>query len=258
MSNLILPRLLCGIGVAGSLAMTSSAATVIYADDFNFTGGMNGRTPTITTGGATWNTVVSAADAWSGNGSSVNSTTAVRSALLPFTPEDGYIYELSVKMSGASTGTSSNWISVGFGLPTSTTSGNFTSGAPNGGNGTMILRENGNYGSFTSRGGTNSITGTPSAAIPSFTAGTFYDYKVTLDTSGANWVTKYHFGGSEVASFTWTTDPSIGYVMLTSNTTSGSARFDDFLLTAQAVPEPASVALCGLAGMLALSRRRRN
>jgi hypothetical protein len=241
--------------------MTASASTVIYADDFNFSGAMHGRTPTTTTGGATWNTLVTTTtpntDPWSGNGTSVNSSTDIRSAMLPFTPVDGYIYELSVKMSGASTATSSKWISVGFGLPDATTSGNFTSVAPNGGNGTMILRENGAYGSFTTRGGTNNITGTPAAAVPSFTAGTFYDYKVVLDTSGANWVTTYHLGGNQVASFTWSTDPSIGYVMLTSNTTSGSARFDDFLLTAQAVPEPASVALCGLAGMLALSRRRR-
>jgi len=238
-------------GAIFGAALSLSNAAVVYQDDFDFTGAMNGRAPTVApSAGLTWTTSTT----WKGNGTSITAESAVKAAYLPFTPENGYIYELSVKMANTFNSASTVWTSVGFGVASPLVTSNFTTATDGGGFGTLILRENGNYQGYSTRA-TSAVTGT---ATPGYASGVFIDFKVVLDTSSSTWVTRYFVGGTQVGTYNWTAgNPPIGSIMLTTTSASPSARFDDFLFTSQAVPEVSSSALCGLAGVLLLSRRRR-
>ena len=230
--------------MAGLLTLEVSAAT-IYEDNFNFTGNLNNRA----IGGTAWTT----SDTWAGNGSSVTAASSVKTASLPFAPQEGYLYELSVQMANGGAG-GTNWTAISFGPANPAVTGNFTTASPHGGFGSMILRENGNYQGFSTRA-SSVVSGT---AVPGFAADTFYDFKITLNTAGTFWVTNYFFDGNNVGTYTWDPDdPPIGSVMLSTSTASSSARFDNFQLTSVQVPEASSMALSGIAGILIFSRRRR-
>jgi hypothetical protein len=241
---------------AGMLLGLSSQAATIYSDDFNFTGTLNTRTPTETTGGAQW---VSSDTIWTANGSSLSPGAATRSAYLPFVPQSGMIYELTARMSNADS-TSTNWISLGFNANAAPeVTANFTG---NNGIGTVILRENGQNQTYSGPavGGVGSGTG---LTIPGYAAGTFYEFKIVLNTMATNWTFDVYRDGTQLdvngglagSTHTWTTNPTIGSVQLSSNSTSGSARYDSFSLVA--IPEPSSVLSLVTAGALGLLRRRR-
>lgn len=241
----------------GALLSVSSQAAIIYQDDFNFTGSLNGRTPTQTTGGATW---TSSDTIWTADGSSLNPGVATRTAYLPFQPQNGMIYELTARMSNASSN-NANWISLGFNqneAPGITT--NFTGSE---GIGTVILRENGQNQTYSGPNvsGVGSGTG---LTIPGYAADTFYEFKIVLNTMGTNWTFDVYRDGTQLdvngtgtagLTHTWTTNPTIGSVQLSSNSSSGSARYDYFSL--EAIPEPSSVLSLAAAGLLGLIRRRR-
>lgn len=96
-------------GVALTLAASISLqAVVIFQEDFNGTPGanLNGTTPTITTGGATWN----ANPVFDADGSVAD--TADGGAWLAFVPQAGEIYQLTASFDVTSGGT--NWLSLGF------------------------------------------------------------------------------------------------------------------------------------------------
>lgn len=240
----------CTLAVGATLSLSSKAA-IIYQDDFNFTGALNGRTPIQTTG-ANW----TADPSWTANGSSVNPTTANRSANLPFTAVNGMIYELTATMSNAS-GSTTTWISLGFhGSGTPAVNSNFTSG----GIATAILRDDGNNQFYAGSGASNT---SGNLAIPGFAANTFYEYKIVLNTMGANWTYDVYRDGTQLdvngsaagLTYTWAVNPSINSIMLSSNTASGSARYDSFSFVA--IPEPSSMLCLVTAGALGLVRRRR-
>ena len=237
---------------AGALLSLSAQAAIIYQDDFNFSGSLNGRTPNQTTG-SNW----TAFGTWTGNGASITPGEANRSAYLPFVPQSGMIYELTAGMSNAS-GSATTWISLGFsesGTPPS--NNNFTSG----GIATVILRDNSLNQTYAGSGVANS---SGSLNFPTFVANTFYEYKVVLNTTGANWTYDVYRdgvqldvnGGAAGLTYTWSSgNPTIGSVLLSNNTASSSARYDYFRL--EAIPEPSSVLSLAAAGLLGLLRRRR-
>lgn len=245
----------CTLTVGMLLALSSQAA-IIYSDDFNFTGNLNGRTPTETTGGATW---TADGTIWTSDGNSVTPGAPTRTAYLPFVPQTGMIYELSARMSNASGGTGI-WVSLGFNQNAAPdVAANFTGNA---GIGTVILRDNGNNQMYAGP----AVSGASSnLVIPGYAADTFYEYKVVLNTMGANWTYDVYRDGTQLdvngnttagLTYTWTSgNPTIRSVQLSSNTASGSARYDNFSLVA--IPEPTSALSLVLAGALGLIRRRR-
>lgn len=247
------------IAATALAAVLPLQAAIIYQDNFNFgTSGtpvtLNGRTPTITTGTNTWTSANI-----TGNGSDVGQTggSGSATAYLPFTPLTGQIYELTALMSNASS-VATSFVSLGFNqnaAPTTTT--NF---AGNSGIGHVALRQTGNL-QWWEGPATGGFT-TSNVAISGYTAGTFYEFKLLLNTMAANWTMDLFFNGSQVdingatagSSHTWATNPTIGSIQISSSAISAQARWNSVTLTA--IPEPSFAGLVALSGLLAFRRRR--
>jgi len=97
------------------LASTSANAAVIYSDDFSGSGAaeLNGTTPDVTTGGATW----VATSNYKADGSFTLANNATMT--LAFTPVDGLVYTLDAQIEDLG---GSHWAQFGFGngQPTTT------------------------------------------------------------------------------------------------------------------------------------------
>ncbi|MEI7899810.1 MAG: fibronectin type III domain-containing protein [bacterium] len=125
------------------LAGGAAQAGVIYSDTFARIGSLNGSTPDTTSGlyggtsGATWQAVTAATT--DGADALTNTSGDGGTAFLPFTPEAGYVYTLTMNFTFPASagwvgygycnakGTYPNWgAGFGFGSPWGGLSGNFT------------------------------------------------------------------------------------------------------------------------------------
>jgi hypothetical protein len=113
--------------------------------------------------------------------------------------------------------------------------------------GLIIPKDTGVAQSF-SGSGTNSPT-----VSPAILSG-FNTYDIVLDTTSSNWVIKQYLNSTLEQSYTYATDPNIGFIGIGVNRV--SASFDNLSLSATYVPEPASLAVLGLGGILLAQRRR--
>ena len=234
------------------LAAAGSQAAIIYSQDFGGTGTDVLDDTAVQTGTGTWQ--AGATFTTSGN---LTGTARRTSAVLPFNPVQGEIYELTATIELTNAG----FLGLGFADNASFT-GN--SSAQNDNNsfrfasGTIIP----GY-SWIMLNGTSDLapayssllvaaTGTP----PSYTTGPA-DLKIVLNASNeTDWVTTYFLNGTLYATSTTAAailDSAIDSVGLTSGNGLGTIR--DFQL--QTIPEPEAALLGGL-GMLALLRRRRS
>jgi hypothetical protein len=151
-----------------------SRADTLYYDDFSGDSGspLDGTMPDI--GLNAW----SSADNYYADGSISNGFKL--GSFLPFTPEDGELYELSGTLNCTGTNLPSGWLAVGF------TSSLSTSGAisQNGGTGWFLLgQDTGEVQTFLgpNTGGGLGYTGTPGLT----------DFKTVLDTRSANWTVEW-------------------------------------------------------------------
>ena len=235
-------------------AGTAQAETIIYQDDFDnniegtpTTGDLNGTTPDTTTGGNTWLADTNALRNWEADGSIDNGANSANNngyAFLPFSPEAGKIYTLSIDMNM----TSGEWFALGFMSTNNTTSGGFYNESTGDGSPWMLLRASGAAGSSFA----GPITGSQQD-LPSRDGNTA---SIVLDTTGTDWVATFKNGSASISHTYTGTDISddINYVGFGRHTTTiGSV--DNFSLTV--VPEPGSLALMGLGGLCLLKRRRR-
>jgi len=246
------------IAVLGFMSSSVQAVT-IYSDNFDGSSAdLNGSAPDVAPGAETW-----VAGAWLNQDGSIDP--AKGTATLAFTPADNYIYTLDASLTGV-TG-NGNWYALGFadGQDTSNTS-RFTS-TPVIGKAWMYLRGDASSSTNDVALG-SSTTGTNTTASWSTYAnqsGGDMDMRVVLDTSGgagswkATWYAKKPADGSyfQVGGPSTLDDETISSVGFASSNTGIDATIESFSLTAEAVPEPASLAmtLLGLSG-LALLRRR--
>jgi hypothetical protein len=266
-----------GIIVCCSTA-AATFADVIYQDSFSGPANspMNGRVPDTAsngifggTAGATW--TATAAPVAGGNPDAIwlisgsNSAGVVGPAgagadanmiennLLPFTPQAGIIYDLHLMMNPSGVGASGNWLGLTF------AQGAFNGHTPGGPSsalsndnpyGLIILKGTGQVQSFAGLGTANGVINSATGFIPT---DQYTSVDVILDTTPANWTIKWLINGTQQGStFTYTTNPNIGVVAFGTNKLSGSVQ--DFSLTT--IPEPASIAAVGLAGLALLRRRR--
>jgi PEP-CTERM motif len=262
---------------------TASRADVIYSDTFAGAAGtvLGGNTPAVASGldggtaGATWNaatTTGGGTDAvWNYSGS--NSTTTVSpngagsgrdtslitNAFLPFTPQAGYIYDLEatvqVPQAGATSTTDTHWVGLSFlnGNGHSSTGQALSNDNPTG---LVIVRD----------GVTSTTTGTFVDIFESATGGTGGDNSfapgalgsavtvdVILNEQAASPTISWLLNGVSVGSpVTLGTISPIEYVAF-GNDTAPAGTITNFSLTT--IPEPASMGLLGLGGLLALRRR---
>lgn len=230
---------LCLIG----LPIVSANAATMYFDDFSGDGlsGLNGTTPDTTTGGNTW----AASGDWANDGSTTATGTAADddNAFLAFTPVAGNVYTVSASLATPSGGVSgTQWGAIGF-TNTNTLNTVFWD------NGTIpwiLYRENNEVVSWTGPGIAGNVSeGTFSGPI---------NYSIVLDTTNAtNWTAQWLVNGSEVRAATSIGTPMINYVGL-GRVGGAAVEFNSFELTV--IPEPSTMALLGLGGMVLLRRRR--
>lgn len=118
----------------------------------------------------------------------------------------------------------------------------------------------------------NTTTASTVAAAGTYAAGSVYSLKLVLDTQPTSWTVDAYIdnvaldinGASIGTTFTYATNPTIRYITIGSNlnatdNTNFSNYLDNFKVTVDTVPEPATwAALAGLAVLgLAIVRRRR-
>jgi hypothetical protein len=238
-------KLLSVLTLGVALAYTSVAsAAVIYQDDFNRIGVLNGSEPTITTEGNAWRSLN-----WNTDGSAAVTVQPGYMAILDFTPVTGNVYTLSASMNAASPAGSPNWLALGFTDRNATD--NWFVGERN--SASVFPRvSNNEYPDFYT-------LGPGSSGITSF--GNFEDgvhlYSITLDTTALNsadWTASYSVDGNQVIAPTRLGyNPTINYVGFASNDAFGT--IDNFSLTV--VPEPSTYALVlgGIATLLLIRRR---
>ncbi len=98
----------------------------IFQDTFTRIGALNGTTPDVQdNGGAAWD----AASTLDTSGTNLIYTTSGGQAYLPFSPQAGHIYVLSVGINGTDTTGSGNWQALGFANSEQIASGGFYNGA---------------------------------------------------------------------------------------------------------------------------------
>ena len=225
-------KLCLKILAAGLLAGHAQAA-VIYYDDFSgaSTENLRNTTPDIAAYGQTW--VSAATTPWHADGSiDETGVSAVRTAYLPFAPEPGKIYTLSLDVNPL---TGSHWFALGFLGPGAAVGGSFTVGAA-GASPWMFLHQDrtriGTYGGPDVQNGKGLNAVDISGADWSGTV----NLKIVLNTMSEHWTAEWFVNGNSVRVYEYASgNPSIHNVGFSRQGTLGGA-IDNFLLSAS--PEP--------------------
>ena len=215
-------------------------ASTIYEETFSGLSStdLNGTAPDTTTGGEVW----SASTAWNKDGS-VDAGAGDDNAFLAFTPTSGNVYTLSATLA---TPSGPSWAAIGFVEGANTTTDfwqNITAATVP----WVLYRSSTNVDSFIGR-------------VENWTPADEGDHagpitmSIVLDTQGAAWTAEWFINGGSVRSETLASNPT-GITQVGLARESGTdASFDSFSLTV--VPEPASLALMSLGGLLIARRRR--
>ena len=200
-------------------------AQLIYSNAFNGpASSVNVKPPTLSTNyaGATssawWTVLSNSATAFIYQNGTVG--TSLTSALLPFTPENGFVYTLSASVT-VPTMTAGKYITMGFAAtnpPLNTAPDpRFGSTYINGGPWTYLTEGTGGDFFYPLRS-----TSTANSNLMS-SPGT-YTVQVVLDTTGSSWKSSEYVGGAQVGStYTYSSNPEItaigvGQTTLTSST----------------------------------------
>ncbi|HEY1686727.1 MAG TPA: hypothetical protein VGG19_18345 [Tepidisphaeraceae bacterium] len=282
-----------GLACIGILACgsVSRAADTIYQDNFDGTGGiLSGRALDTASGldGGTLNQAWTSDSATSSNPdalitasggtySGTGTTSAavgtfttgadsnmITNAYLPIVPQTGYIYDAHVAIAASAVGASGNWLGMTFAPANMNghTAGGGASALSNlAGYGLIIDKGTNTVQSFGGAGtGNAELSGVPSGFNSNSTTTPVYNtFDIILNTSGSQWTVSWLVNGVAPSgvgstSYTYTSNPSIGNIVIGTNKLTGA--FSDFSLTATAVPEPTSFVMLALAALPFAARRR--
>ena len=252
-SAMLAAAVVAGAMVLGGGATTASAET-IYQDSFNRTGDLNGSQLGVATGFAgTGTDGGSATAAWTAPaGTSTTAGTGLTAGgngQLPFVPALGDVYTLTADITMNQPGDNfSGYVIFGFSTDINTPVDNaplaplmFVNG-----NGGVQAYSYGPWGYF-SLGNVGNASGVSN------------DLQLVLDTTQPLWTVSAFINGTPDGSFTYNGDnylnPSIVAVGVNFKNNYQYATFTNFSLSD--VPEPTSLALLAIGGLLVLPRRRR-
>ena len=200
-------------------------AQIIYSNAFN--GGassINRQVPVVTTNfaggisGAWWNILNTSVTAYLHTDGTIG--TNLTTSLLPFTPENGYVYTLTASVT-VPVMTAGKWITLGFAeynpLLNTATDPRFGSTEVSGNPWTYLTEGSGNDHFFPTR----TLDNANANLMP--TAGT-YTVQLKLDTTGSSWKASEFVNGTQVgATYIYSVNPNItavgvGQTTLTSST----------------------------------------
>ncbi|RYD20726.1 MAG: hypothetical protein EOP88_13950, partial [Verrucomicrobiaceae bacterium] len=176
----------------GTGQMEWSTAAANLAEGFAGTGALNGNT--ADTGTGAWG----ASTGWArNNGVATKAAGGDAHALLPFTPQPGYVYTLSAQIDPTNSPGSSDWFALGFTNEPSTNTALYTQTFlfPSIGQSWLLARANGNSGGTMSA--FSSALNNPVNSSAALTApGTYDTITIVLDTRKPAWVSTYFLNGS--------------------------------------------------------------
>ncbi len=238
---MLMRKFLCVLTIAVVVCAAGAAqGAVLFSDDFSGSSSdnLNGATPDVTTGGATWaaNTVMKADGSFTGSDSTAEALLAINGGLAI---ESGYIYTLQATL----TTSSGQWTPLQF---RSSTGGycyehsySWALLKPTGAIECFGGSSTGNQ--FVTDSGTTSATST---------------IKIVLDTTDTAWTTTVYADNAELGSYTYATNPTIKYVGFGAYQATGKVA--NFSLDKSAVPEPSMfVMLSIVGGLLCYAWRKR-
>ena len=236
MTKFLFLRNLIFAGIMLFLCCSIANAQIIYSNAFS--GGavsINVHAPTVATnyaGGtrcAWWNVLSNSATSYVHADGTVG--TGLTSALLPFTPELGYVYTLTASVT-VPTMTAGQWITMGFAeynpLLNTAPDPRFGSTYVNGNPWTYLTEGSGGDYFFPLRGTTSGNA----ALMPA--PGT-YTVQLVLDTTGSQWKSSEFVNGTQVGTtYTYSANPTITAVGIGQTTLSSSTGIQWNYLTLQA------------------------
>ncbi|MGE4489877.1 MAG: hypothetical protein AB7E95_10085, partial [Kiritimatiellales bacterium] len=207
----------------------AAAETVLYQETFSGSSGefLAGKNPDVASGAETWMSLTNNGP-WMADGSTEGSASIVRGALLPFSPEDGDVYTLTMDMDPSA---GSRWFELGF-TSSSRTDLNFTSPTAGAAAWLYLKAERTNSavvggGTFTSlNDGQQNFSGSAELAGP-------VSAKIVLDTTADAWSVEWFLNNTSIRNYTFATNPVINYVGFTRHYSDTSGQVDNFLLTAE-------------------------
>lgn len=255
------------LSLAGGLA--NALPVTIFEDNFDGgSGDLDGTTPDTTTAAAKW----VAPATWNADGS-VAGGSAGGSATLAFTPVDGQIYTLDVSLGASSyaggAGSDNDWFAIGFSRGQSNVTGgnerfiqvNVVGVAwalqrgPDGGTNTTFLGIDGG-------GSSTGTQNTENWAAQTGLTGGNTDLRIVLNTTGGagTWTAEFLAKGTADANFSviraaeLLATENIDSVGIARSSGDITGSLTSFSVTS--VPEPGSLALLSLGGLLIARRRR--
>ncbi len=244
-------------GIVSVLAVSSAKADIIYSQAFDAATPAQLHGSTVTGGTEVWN----ANTLFQTDGTLSGLTRSM--ALLPFTPVGGEIYELSMDVTNLESG----FMGIGFADEISFAGGNANADR-------MITGSAVNYGmmflnpfQLSTNGMAFSTYSSGSNIMDSnvFLTGTVNDsgpfsLKIVMDTTDTNWTTEYFIDGDSKNFFTHVGAlTNIDSVGINTGLATDATTFSNFQLqTLSAIPEPSSLAMFALSGLVILARRRRS
>jgi hypothetical protein len=267
-----------------SLPVAAFAQTFIYQDYFNRTGRiqpgdftqvLKASTPSNTTNDQWWKTP------WSSSSNSFHIQTSgtlstysatdqnfSRAAFLDFTPQEGFIYTLSVQMSvqNKTANTSGGFLAMGFSNNTSQIdtydtakeawdAGNSTSYAGGEYTNPMTTAIGGWKLSQSNIASTFKNEGYSDATVGATALNDFNSFSVVLNTQGENWTIEWFQNDVSIRSATYDENPTISNISLSVQGVAGGEYKN---LSLSVIPEPSMYALLvGSLGLFICLLRRR-
>jgi dienelactone hydrolase len=214
------------ITILGLAGFSGYAETILYQETFSGSSNeyIRGKSPDISVGSATWSALTNSGP-WMADGSTAGDTSLIRGALLPFSPETGNVYTLTMDMNPTS---GTRWFELGF-TSASRTDLSFTTATVGASAWFYLKTDRTTAGTVAGGTFTSVISGQQTFYGSDDLAGTV-SVKIVLDTTETLWSAEWFVNGSSVRTNTYTENPEINYVGFTRHSSDTAGVIDNFQL----------------------------